>query len=282
MKIRPYTLKKNRIQNWDEIFLKPHPITIKSFKTGTVIINRKGTLNPHHLRAIDIKDEKLEVPILAHLVHHEEKGNYLLDTGLDASYYHDPLGGLEGSEVDEFHQNENENIAYHLDENEIHLKEVFLSHLHPDHAVGQRELPRDINYVVGKGEYENYHPEVHGDFLERLEILNEIDFTQTQEMPPLGPSADLLGDGSLWAIFTPGHTPGHMSFLVNGLAGPIFLTMDVAFIQENLELGVASSDYTWNIEMAQETLEKIIYFLRDYPQVRVLCGHECPQVKNHL
>ncbi|MGZ4857266.1 MAG: MBL fold metallo-hydrolase, partial [Methanobacteriaceae archaeon] len=141
---------------------------MKSFKTGTVIINRKGTLNPHHPRARDVKDEKLEVPILAHLVTHEEKGNYLLDTGLDASYYHDPLGGLKGFEVNEFHQNENENIAYLLAEKETRLKVVFLSHLHPDHVVGQRELPKDINYVVSKGEYENYHPEAHGDFLGTL------------------------------------------------------------------------------------------------------------------
>jgi hypothetical protein len=37
---------------------------------------------------------------------------------------------------------------------------------------------------------------------------------------------------------------------------------------------VAPSDYTWDVEMAQETLEKIMEFLRDYPEVRVRVGHE--------
>jgi len=282
MIIRPYTLNKNRIVDWDAIFLKPRPITLQSFKTGTVILNRKGTLNPHHPRTRDIKNEKFEVPIMAYWVHHEEKGDYLLDAGLDVSYYLDPLGGLEGSEVDEFNQDKNENIAYHLESNGIILKGVFLSHLHADHAAGQRELPRDIKYVAAMGEHENYHPEIYGDFLKGLRTLQEIDFTEAEEIKPLGPSADLLGDGSLWAILTPGHSPGHISFLVNGLDGPILLTIDACFIQENLEVGVAPVDYTWNVEMAQETLEKIIEFLKDYPQVRVLCGHECPQVKNHL
>jgi N-acyl homoserine lactone hydrolase len=274
MKRRPYKLNKNRIFNWYDLFLKPRPVSMKSFKTGTVIINRKGTLNPYHPLVNDIKDEKLEVPIIAHWVHHEEKGNFLLDTGLDASYYLDPNGGLEGSEVDEFNQNDNENIAYHLSKEDIIINGVFLSHLHPDHAVGQRELPKDIKYVAAKGECENYHPDIQGDFLRGLEILYEIDFSEASEVSPLGPSADLLGDGSLWGILTPGHTKNHMSFLVNGIDGPIFLTMDAAFTKDNLELGVASSDYTWDIEMAQETLEKIIDFLRDYPQCRVLVGHE--------
>jgi N-acyl homoserine lactone hydrolase len=276
MIIRPYTLNKNRIVDWDEIFPKPRPITLRSFKTGKVIINRKGTLNPQHPQARDIKNEKLEVPIMAHWIHHEEKGDYFLDAGLDDSYYMDPFGGLKGSEVDEFNQDENENIANHLDRNRILLKGVFLSHLHADHAAGQRELPRDIKYVAAKGEYENYHPKIYGDFLKGLGTLHEIDFNENEEIKPLGPSADLLGDGSLWAILTPGHTPGHTSFLVNGFDGPIFLTMDACFIQENLEAGVAPIDYTWNVEMAQETLEKIIAFLAEYPQVRVICGHECP------
>jgi N-acyl homoserine lactone hydrolase len=274
MKLRQYHLNRNKTLKWDEVLRNPCPITLQSFKTGTVAINRKGTLNSMHPRARKVKDEILEVPILAYWVHHEEKGDFLLDTGLDASYYLDPIGGLKGSGVDEFHQDENENIAYHLDSKEIHLKGVFLSHLHADHVVGQRELPRDIKYVAAKGEYEDYHSEIQGDFLVGLEILHEIDFTEVLEMPPLGPSVDLLDDGSLWAILTPGHTKKHISFLVNGLDGPIFLTMDAAFIQENLERGVASSDYTWDMEIAQDTLEKIIDFLRDYPQVRVCPGHE--------
>ncbi|MDP3066537.1 MAG: MBL fold metallo-hydrolase [Methanobacteriaceae archaeon] len=274
MKFKEFPFKKSKVKSWEEVFHNPRPITLETFNVGTVVINRRGTLNPVHPHAETVLDEQMEVPLLAHLVHHEKKGDYLLDAGLDASYYLDSLGGLEGSEVDEFNQNKNENIAYHLDRNNIHLKGVFFSHLHADHAAGQRELPHDIPYAVSNGEYEDYHPEVHGDFLAGLANLEEIDFTKADNIPPLGPTVDLLGDGSLWAISTQGHTRGHISFLVNGLDGPVFLTMDAAFIQENLDRGVAPRDYTWDVEMAQETLEKIIKFLGQYPQCRVRVGHE--------
>lgn len=238
------------------------------------MINRKGTINPDHPRAPVMVDEELEVPILAHWVHHGKKGDFLLDAGLDSSYYNDPCGGLKGSAVDEYHQDRDEDIAYHLAKHNINPKMVFLSHLHSDHAAGLRELPKDIPYVTGKGEYSQYHVEVHGDFLGGLNELYEIDYTHAQQMPYLGSGVDLLGDGSLWAFHTPGHTPGHSSFLVNGLEGPVLLAMDAAFIQENLELGVAPSDYTWDVAMAQEILEKILTFLKAYPQVRVGPGHE--------
>ena len=274
MRLKTYQYKKRKEVNWIEVFQNPRSVSVRSFQTGTVIINRRGTLNPDHPRAKDVQDEKLEVPILAHWVHHEDKGDFLLDTGLDASYAIDPRGGLEGTDLDEFKQSDGENIAKHIEENGINLKMVFLSHLHADHAAGVRELPKEIPYIIPKGEYGEYHPEIHGDFLEGLKELYEIDFSNAPHMTPLGPCVDLLGDGSLWAVHTPGHTPWHISFIVNSIDGPILLAMDASFIHENLERGVAPSDYTRDVEKAQETLEKIIDFLKMYPQVRVGAGHD--------
>ncbi len=274
MKIQPFLYKESDKKTWDDVFQSPCPVKIESFKTGTVIINRKGTINPHHPLAVDIVSQELEVPILAHWVHHQEKGDFLLDVGLDSSYFAHPRGGLEGTAVDEYQQDRHENIAHHLKNNDINPQMVFLSHLHSDHAAGVRELSKNIHYITGKGEYPEYQPQIHGDFLEGMEELLEIDYSQAPEMPLLGASVDLLGDGSLWAIHTPGHTPGHSSFLVNGLEVPVLLAMDAAFIHENLERGVAPSDYTWNVDLAQKSLERIIEFLGEYPQVRLRAGHD--------
>ena len=274
MKFREFAFEKGYNTSWDEIFQSPCPITVSSFKTGTVWINKKGTINPNHPQGRNVVDEQLEVPILSHWVHHEKKGDFLLDTGLDISYFDDSRGGLEGTSIDEFNQGKDENIVQYISKFNLDIQMVFLSHLHADHAAGVRELPKDIPYVIAKGEYDEYHPEIHGDFLKGLDELYEIDFKKAREIPPLGPSVDLLGDGSLWAILTPGHTPAHVSFLINGNEGPILLTMDAAFIKDNLKLGAAPSDYTWNVTVAQESLEKIIEFLDEYPQVKVGPGHE--------
>jgi N-acyl homoserine lactone hydrolase len=280
MKRSIFPVKKSSMKSWTEIFRKPGPVTLQSFKTGTVIINRRGTINPNHPRIHDLEDEELEVPVMAHWIHHEEFGDYLIDAGLDASYSKDPRGNvrglLAGFLADEFHQDENQNIEFHLKKNQVKLKGVFLSHLHSDHMAGVRELPKNIPYVVGKGEkYPEYKPFLYGNYLKGIN-LHEIDFSTVEPIHPLGPSADLLGDGSLWAVSTPGHTRGHMSFVVNGLEGPVLLTTDACFIREGLELGVASSDYTWNMEMAQKSLDKILEFLNEHPEVNVVCGHEDP------
>jgi len=274
MILKNYTYKKTKVNNWAEVFQNPCEITVRSIQTGTVEINKRGALNPNHPLVKDIDDEELEVPIQAYWVHHDEEGDFLLDTGIDASYITHPRGRLEGSAVDEFKLGKHENIAYHIQDHGIELKMVFLSHLHADHAAGLRELPNDIPYVISKGEFSEYHPEMEGDYLGGLDELYEIDFLQAPEIPPIGPSADLLGDGSLLAILTPGHTPGHMSFLVNRIDGPVLLSMDAIFINENLELGVAPSDYTWDVGKAQETLERIVEFQKKYTQLQVCPGHD--------
>ena len=148
MKLKAFPLEQGKKKEWDQVFQNPQPIHLLSFKTGSVVINRKGTLNPQHPGAHDVCDEEIEVPIIAHWVHHEEKGDFLLDAGLDKSYFYDPCGGLDGTDVDEFIQNKDENIDYHISKHSINLKMVFLSHLHADHAAGVRELPKDIPYVT--------------------------------------------------------------------------------------------------------------------------------------
>ena len=273
MRIKQFHIKNNQMKSWTGIFKNPSPVTIETIVTGTVDINRRGTINTKHIDAGYIKDEILTVPIKNYLVHHKELGDFLLDAGLDKSYTDDPKGGIDGDMVDEFYQNRNENIGFQLDSRKIKPKAVYLSHLHPDHIAGIRELPKDIPYFVGKGELEQYQQEEYDYFLDRVETIYEIDLLKSNEIPPLGHCVDLLGDGSLWAVSTPGHTIGHSSYLINGFEGPIFLTMDACFIMDNLRLKIAPSDYTWNIKMAQNSLEMILKFLKSFPEVKVICGH---------
>ncbi len=278
MKIKKYNVKKGPLKGWSEIFQNPCPVTVESFKTGTVNINRRGTINTAHPEAGYIMNEILTVPIMAHLIRHDEMGDYLLDAGLDALYADDPYGGINGTCADQYSQDKNENIMFHLEQRRIKLKGVFLSHLHSDHIAGVRELPKDIPYIVGKGEIDDYQPELYCNFLKDIETIYELDFSKLDKIHPLGECADLLGDGSIWAVSTPGHTRGHISYLINGLEGPLFLIMDACFIKDNLTFKIAPSDYTDDIEMAQRTLEMIIKFLYEYPDVEAICGHEYHRV----
>ena len=287
MKRNAFNFEKHDLKKWDEVFNNPQQITVKSFITGYVILNRRGALNPDHPKAGVIDDELLEVPVLAHWIHHEKLGDYLIDTGLDNSYYTDPHGNMKGLLaklfikakifVDEYKQTKNQNIGHYIEENEIKLNGVFFTHLHCDHIAGTRELPKNIQYVVSKGEkYHDYKPLFYGDYLKGVETLYEIDFKDAEDMPILGKCVDIFGDGSLWAVSTPGHTKGHISFLINAKKGPILIAGDVCFIKSSFENGVGPSSYTEDVKINQESFDKILEFKKIYPQIEVFCGHECP------
>ncbi len=285
MKKELFEIKNIKKISWDEIFENPRPIILKSFVTGYVIIPKIGAIDPDHPKAGTIEDELLEVPVLAHWIHHEKLGDYLIDTGLDSSYHYDPHGNMKGlfaklfikakMFVDEYKQLKNQNIGYHVKENKIKLNGVFFTHLHSDHMAGTRELPKDIPYVVGKGEkYHEYKPFFYGDYLKGVETLYEIDFKDAQNMSFLGRCVDIFGDGTLWAVSTPGHTKGHISFLINAKKGPILIAGDVCFIKSNFKKGIGPSSYTEDVRANQESLDKMLEFKRRYPQIKVICGHE--------
>lgn len=65
--------------------------------------------------------------------------------------------------------------------------------------------------------------------------LQRVDFGDGHEMPPFERALDPLGDGSLWAISTPGHSPNHVSYLVNGQSGPVLITRDAAAYHAQLQ-----------------------------------------------
>lgn len=286
MKREPFRTESTKKKSWNEIFGNPQPLTLKSFVTGHVVIPKIGAINPDHPKAGVIEDELLEVPVLAHWIHHDKLGDYLIDTGLDSSYHDDPHGNMKGLLaklfikanifVDEYKQGKNQNIGHHIEENRIKLKGVFFTHLHSDHIAGTRELSKNIRYVVSKDEkYHDYKPFFYGDYLKGVETLYQIDFKDADNMPPLGKCVDIFDDGSLWAISTPGHTKGHISFLINSKT-PILIAGDVCFIKSSFEKGAGPSSYTEDAKVNQKSLDRIIEFKKTYPQIKVICGHETP------
>src|SRR5205814_1781685 len=121
------------------------------------------------------------------------------------------------------------------------VKRVVMTHLHADHTSGMRLLP-NARFVIARREwkaaraggavtkgYVGHHlpPE------ERVEL---VDFEAGGE--PHGPFAstiDLLGDGSVRLVSTPGHTPGHMSVLLTGRGREVLVVGDAAYTLRSIE-----------------------------------------------
>ena len=230
----------------------------------------------------DIKDELVQYPVNVHIFHHQELGSYLIDAGLDASYVHNPLGSMKGimakRRLGRATQEPNTDIATILDREEVRIRGVFLTHMHFDHTAGILHLPKDIPYFVSKDErYENFRFFFHGDHFAGVDEIYDIDLAAGIELPPLGKSVDVFGDGSLWAISSSGHSKGHMIYFVNGIEDQILVTGDACNTQFQFDSGIGPGTFSSNVEQAQDVLDRIRVFKERYPQVRLVYGHDLPE-----
>ena len=275
----PYPAPEPANHTWEDILSHPQPITIRTYSTGINQTTRSGIMNLEYEKAQDIEDETIEIPVNVGIIQHQEYGAFLIDAGLDKSYVHNPHGTIRGlmvkSYLAEGSQEPNTHIAAILDQESVQLKGVFLTHLHQDHTAGIVDLPKDIPYVAGKNErYVNFRFFMQSDHLAGIDELQEIDFAEGIDLPPLGKAIDVFGDGSLWAISSSGHSAGHVIFLINGIDEQVLFTGDACNDHYQFETGIGPGYYSSDLEGGQEVLERIILFKERYPEVKLVYGHD--------
>ena len=276
---RPFSAPEASYHTWDEILSHPQPITIRTYSTGMMQTPLSAIMNLEHEQAQDIKDEPIEFPVTANIIQHQQFGAYLIDAGLDASYVHSPYGTQKGfmvkSKAGLGSQEPDTHIAAILNREKIQIQGVFLTHLHPDHVAGVLDLPKDVPYVVGKDElYVDFRFFMHTEHLAGVDELHEIDFATGVDLPPLGRGIDLFGDGSLWAISSGGHSKGHVVYFVNGMEDQVLVTGDACNTQYQFDTGIGPGTYSSDLEQAQVALDRIIAFKQQYPEVKLVYGHD--------
>ncbi len=274
-----YPATEPAYHSWEEILSNPQPITIRTYSTGVMQTTLSAIMNLEHEEAQDIEDASIEIPVNVGIIQHQEFGAYLIDAGLDKSYVHSQHGTIRGLMVESYlgkgSQEPNTHIAAILDQEGIRLEGVFLTHLHQDHTAGIVDLPKDIPYVAGKNErYVNYRFFMQSDHLAGIDELQEIDFAEGIDLPPLGKAIDLFGDGSLWAISSSGHSAGHVILLINGIDEQVLFTGDACNDHYQFETGIGPGYYSSDLEGGQEVLERIILFKERYPEVKLVYGHD--------
>ena len=275
----PYPAPEPAYHSWEEILSHPQPITIRSYSTGINQTTLGGIMNLEHEKAQNITDKVIDIPVNVGLVQHQDFGAYLIDAGLDASYVDNPYGTNKGIMVESYlakgSQKPNTHIAAILEQEKIQLQGVWLTHLHMDHTAGIVDLPKDIPYVAGENErYANFRFFMHNDHLAGIDELQEIDFAEGIDLPPLGKAIDVFGDGALWAISSSGHSAGHVIFLINGMDEQVLFTGDACNDHYQFETGIGPGTYSSDLEGGQEILEHIILFKERYPEVKLVYGHD--------
>ena len=276
---QPYITPEASYNNWEEILSHPKQITIKTYSTGTMQSPLSGIVNLKHEKAKDIQDESLDLPVVVGVIQHQKHGSYLIDAGLDASYTHNPYGTLRGFMVKRFlgkgNQEPNNDVSSILNDNNIKINGVFLTHLHFDHTAGIVDLPKNIPYVVGKDEvYTNFRYFFQTDHLDDLEYLYEINFSTGVDLPPFGKSIDLFGDGSFWAISSSGHSKGHVLYFINGVDEKVLVTGDACNNQFQFDTEIGPGTFSSDVDQAQKVLDSIVVFKKKYPEVKLVFGHD--------
>jgi N-acyl homoserine lactone hydrolase len=265
-------------QTWETIQNRSLKVKYKTLFTGRVKVPTSGMLDLSDSKTEHFTDDSMTVDVYAHWIRHPVKGDYLIDTGLDRRFRDTSQGSLKGLIaawiIEDSYQEDGQDILSQLAENEIDVKGVFLTHVHGDHSSGIPVLPADTTIVLGKDESLHQYPLImYSDHFDRVSTLQELDFSTALNIEPLGKMIDLFGDGSVWAIATPGHTSGHVSYLVHSLEGWVLLTGDASHTRWGFENGVIPG-WSENDTLALKSLRKLRQFIDENPAIRVVFGHE--------
>ena len=278
----PYPIPAATFATWSETLAHPRDISVNTLQTGVIEMDACLNLDPSSPKQADCDHRPRALAALVHWVHHPRFGDFLMDTGFDDSFAkHPPYGNYtEAMRLFNWangvtnHQQPGMDLGAQLALHNVQPKAVFFTHLHPDHTGGVPALGPETEFVFGKSE---------ASFLARAAVASHfstnakfrtIDFAAASPIAPLGPSVDLLGDGSFWAISVPGHTDDDIAFLVNG-ATPVLFTGDASHFAWAFAHGVAP--HGWNAAgtaRAYKSLDQLRAFAKLYPQVKLVFGHE--------
>jgi len=219
--------------------------------------------------------EQFEVPVPYFLIQHP-RGYVLYDTGmaLEVSrdknkHWGDAVGAYDPV------MTEGQWIINQLKEAGVapeEVKWVVQSHLHLDHAGGVGLFP-NAKYLVQRDEL---HFAYVPDFYMKAAYIRQ-DFDKDVDWFILegwqDDKFDIFNDGSLIVYFTPGHTPGHQSLLVNlEKNSPMFLTGDSCYTLENLNENVLPG-LVWSPSLAVRSIQTMRY-LQDELGVNIVTGHD--------
>ena len=181
---------------------------------------------PAPLMRRDEPEGPFRFPVPAYLVETEQQ-RILIDTGLNPAAVADPATYYGGSDAMGLFAFEQElSIAEQVDLDTISM--VVLTHLHWDHVGGLSLLPASIPLVIQRREWDAGRDPAA---IERNFFFPRDYSDEERRVVLVDGDHDLLGDGSIELLLTPGHTPGHQSVRI----GDLVLGADVTHLAAGLD-----------------------------------------------
>jgi N-acyl homoserine lactone hydrolase len=231
------------------------------------------------------KQDWLTVPVPAFLVEHPGAGPVLIDTGFHPSVAAKPqanLGRLSQFTFRNIEMKPDQAVSSQLRARGIEasaVKAVVMTHLHIDHASAISEYP-DATFVVSAAEWAaaSEHGQLHGYVKRQFDHgfdwrLLDFEGRDAESFSGFARSFDLFGDGSVRAVYTPGHTLGHMSVVLRTHSGEVLVAGDAIYMRRTL----ADTHLPYRTEdehLFRRSLREIRQYATETPEAVIVPGHD--------
>jgi N-acyl homoserine lactone hydrolase len=264
---------------------QPGPVEVESVVSTGWAITRAGLINldAPKAKAAHLTDGDEPIEVYFHVVRHPKFGAFLIDTGVERALRDAPekaaLRGLVAKEMHREKMDFQKPLGDWLAAHPEPIKGVFFTHLHLDHVSGAPDLPKSTPIYAGPGEttasaFLNMFTQGTVDrALEGLPPVSEWRFTRDPDGRFEG-VLDVFGDGSFWALWTPGHTPGSTAYLARTAHGPVLYTGDTSHTRWGWENDVEPGSFTGDHGKNLESLARLKRLLQEHPTVEVHLGHQ--------
>lgn len=222
---------------------------------------------------------KYWAPVPAHLV---DTGDalVLVDTGWHEILREDPVRALNRLALSMYQGRQLpgqelpaqlEGLGYAVED----ITHVVMTHLHSDHAAGLPYLTGSrAPVLLGPGEWReaNRSPFTIKHMFRLPLAYRDVTYHPVATVPGFDRGYDLLGDGRILLLPTPGHTRGHQSVLVRA-ERDVLLTADIAYDRAALVQNILPGSMTAPVQ-ARDSLARVRAFTEARPDVIVQFGHD--------
>ena len=265
---------------------------VSVISTGTVRIHPEqvhGTRTPLYWWLLTSRRWTPPRPINVYVIEHA-KGLILFDTGQDRASVTDDTyfpGGVTGylyHRLARFDIGEGDTLTAQLATlgySPADVDTAIVSHLHEDHIGGLGELAGS-DLLVSASEWAELArptPELRGFLRSRIQLpgltWHKISMEPTDDpaLAPFTESLDVMGDGSVVLLPTPGHTAGSVSLLIRRAAKkPLLLVGDLTYGVDILQRGQVPG--VGNRRRLAESSRKVLALAERQPGLVVLPAHD--------
>jgi glyoxylase-like metal-dependent hydrolase (beta-lactamase superfamily II) len=268
--------------------VKLHPLLCATCKAPPAWIHREeGRLAALHALGVRVpRRDWLEIPIVAFLVEHPGFGPLLVDTGFHASVAVDPkknLGRVNATVFKDIRMEQSQAVSHQLRARGIEprqVKLVVITHLHVDHASAISDFP-EATFLVSRAEWEaaseprgDLRGYVRRQFDHAFDFrLVDFDSAGAESFAAFGRSFDVLGDGSVRIVDTPGHTFGHTSVVLRLRDREALIAGDAIYTMRTLR-DSALPHRVADEHLFRRSLKEIQRYAEATPSAVIIPGHD--------